>query len=76
MTDIIPEKIKENDRLIEELEPIVKALEEFYTPTEIVVWLTSEQFFWKDNTALDLIKEGRAKKVEEIIQAMKDCVYL
>lgn len=61
--------------LISDLRYIVDLLSEFYTPEETRLWLYSKHRLLGGERAIDLIHEGRADAVVEIIESLREGSY-
>ena len=58
------------------LEQLNSALAEFYTPIEAGVWMRSAHHQLQGRTPLDAIAAGDGAQVLQIVERLKDCVYL
>lgn len=58
------------------LERINELLAEFYNPFEAGLWLRSPHPQLQDRAPLDAIAAGDGPQVLQILEKLKDCVYL
>lgn len=65
---IVPQA--KTELLISDLRYIVIRLSEFYSPDEVRVWLYSRHRLLNDNRPIDLIHDGRADEVLEVIASL------
>jgi transcriptional regulator with XRE-family HTH domain len=65
---IVPQA--KTELLISDLRYIASRLSEFYSPDEVRVWLYSRHRLLNDQRAIDLIQDGRADQVLEVIASL------
>jgi transcriptional regulator with XRE-family HTH domain len=61
--------------LISDLRYVVDRLSEFYSPDETRIWLYSRHRLLNGGRAIDLIHEGRAEEVLDVIESLDDGAY-
>lgn len=66
----------ETERLLLDLDYIVDQLSDFYEPLEARVWLFSRQQIMDGKIPVELIQEGRAEEVIQVLDQLRDGVYL
>ena len=59
-----------------ELEWIVEQLSDFYSPQEARIWLFSRQKLLDGRIPAELIQAGQADKVIQVIDELREGVYL
>lgn len=64
------------EKTLLELEFIVDQLADFYEPEEARMWLFSRQKLLGGKTPADLIHDGETEVVIELIEQLRDGVYL
>ena len=64
------------DNKFEQMIRVIKALEEFYTPSEALTYMVSSHPLLDDKTPISLIEQGKWEDVMRIIQQMSEGVYL
>lgn len=64
------------EKTLLELEFIVDQLSDFYEPEEARMWLFSPQKLLAGKTPADLIHDGETEVVIELIEQLRDGVYL
>lgn len=65
---IVPQA--KTELLISDLRYVAIRLSEFYSPDEVRVWLYSRHRLLNDKRAIDLIHQGRADEVLEVIASL------
>ncbi len=63
-------------KLLLDLEFIVDQLSDFYEPQEARLWLFSRQKLLGSERPADLIQNGRAQEVIEVIDRLRDGVFV
>ena len=66
----------DNERLLLDLDYIVDQLSDFYEPLEARVWLYSRQKLLDSNYPVSLIQQGKTEKVIDILDKLRDGIYL
>lgn len=61
--------------VISDLRYVVDRLSEFYTPDETRLWLYSKHRLLNGARAIDLINQGHADKVLEVIESLDEASY-
>jgi transcriptional regulator with XRE-family HTH domain len=61
--------------LISDLRYVVDLLAEFYSPDETRLWLYSKHRLLNGGRAIDLIHQGRADEVLEVIESLDEGAY-
>jgi transcriptional regulator with XRE-family HTH domain len=61
--------------VISDLRYIVDRLSEFYTPDETRLWLYSKHRLLNGERAIDLIHQGEADKILEVIESLDETSY-
>lgn len=61
--------------LISDLKYIVDRLAEFYTPDETRIWLYARHPLMDGARAIDLIHDGQAERVLEVIESLWESTY-
>jgi len=67
---------REKEKLLMELEWIVEQLSDFYSPQEARLWLFSRQKLLDGRIPAELIQLGQAEDVIQVIEELRDGVYL
>jgi hypothetical protein len=57
------------------MQRMASLLSDLYTPIEVEHWLQAKQELLGGQTPVQLIADGRAAEVEELISAIKDGVF-
>lgn len=63
-------------KLLLDLEYIVDQLSDFYEPEEARLWLFSRQRLLDGETPAELIQKGRAQEVIDVIDQLRDGVFI
>ena len=63
-------------RLLLDLEYISDLLSDFYEPDDVRLWLYSRQKLLQGSTPAELIQQGRAKEVIQVIEELREGVFL
>lgn len=63
-------------RTLLELEYLVELLADFYTPQEARLWFFSRQKLLDGKTPAELIKDGRIDSVIEVVDQLRDGVFV
>jgi hypothetical protein len=66
----------ETERALLDLEYIVDQLSDFYEPLEARVWLYSRQRLLDGETPVSLIQQGNTEAVMQILDELRDSVFL
>ncbi|MDA1089828.1 MAG: hypothetical protein O3A85_05900 [Proteobacteria bacterium] len=61
--------------IISDLRYVVDRLSEFYSPEETRLWLYSMHRLLNNDRAVDLIHDGRADEVLEVIESLDEATY-
>jgi transcriptional regulator with XRE-family HTH domain len=61
--------------VISDLRYVVDRLAEFYTPDETRLWLYSKHRLLNGERAIDLIHQGNADKILEVIESLDEASY-
>ena len=67
---------REKEKLLMELGWIVEQLSDFYSPQEARLWLFGRQKLLDGRIPAELIQEGQADKVIQVIEELREGVYL
>ena len=66
----------DTERLLLDLDYIVEQLSDFYEPLEARLWLFSRQRLLDGATPVDLIQQQKAEVVIQILDQLRDSIYL
>ena len=64
------------EKILLELEYIVDELSDFYAPQEARIWLFSRQKLLNGQTPAELIQQGKAEEVRNIVAQLRDSVFV
>lgn len=64
------------ERMLLQLEYIVDQLSDIYEPTDARLWIYSPQRLLAGRTPADLIQEGRSQEVIDMVNQLRDGVFL
>jgi transcriptional regulator with XRE-family HTH domain len=64
------------EKTLLELEYIVDELSDFYEPREARLWLFSRQKLLNGQTPAELIQQGKAEEVRNIVAQLRDGVFV
>jgi hypothetical protein len=67
---------RDKERILLDLEYVVDQLSDFYEPEEARLWLFSRQKLLKGKQPAELIHDGKTDRVIEIIDQLRDGVFL
>lgn len=67
---------RDKERILLDLEYVVEQLSDFYEPNEARLWLFSRQKLLDGKQPADFIHDGKTDKVIEIIDQLRDGVFL
>lgn len=63
-------------KMLLELDYIVELLAEFYEPDEARIWLYSRHKLLEGQRPADLVQQGRTQEVIDILDQLRDSVYV
>ena len=67
---------RDKEKILLELEYIVDQLSDFYEPDDARLWLLSRQKLLNGKTPADLIHDGEIDKVIDVIDQLRESVFL
>jgi uncharacterized protein (DUF2384 family) len=67
---------RDKERILLDLEYVVEQLSDFYEPSEARLWLFSRQKLLDGKKPADFIHDGNTERVIEIIDQLRDGVFL